>query len=80
MQFLNLIAIINQSFLTAFSSQWSKSYYTNDDTLNRFIYVVVFEVEELFLILKSEVSVPKTIILNEKPCSYSSILQSYYGY
>ena len=48
MQFLNLVAIINQSFLTAFTSQWSKSYYTNDNTLDRFIYVVVFEVEDFF--------------------------------
>ena len=32
--------------MTAFTSQWSKKYYVNDSTLNRFIYVAVFEVKK----------------------------------
>ena len=46
LQFLNLIGIVNQSFLTAFTSQWSKGSNSiiKDSTLNRFIYAIIFEV------------------------------------
>ena len=45
LQFLNLVGIINQGFMTAFASEWSKHYYLENSTLNRFIYVVIFEVK-----------------------------------
>ena len=49
MQFLNLIGIINQGFMTAFTSQWSKSSsFFEASTLNRFIYTAVFEVLNFF--------------------------------
>jgi hypothetical protein len=35
--------------MTAFTSQWSKSYFLNDLTLNRFIYVAVFDVKKCHL-------------------------------
>ena len=45
LQFLNISGIVNQAFMTGFTSQWSKgATYLKNSTLNRFIYVAIFEV------------------------------------
>jgi hypothetical protein len=47
LQFLNMFAIVNQSFMTAFTSTWSESnVFLSNSTLNRFIYTAVYEVSQ----------------------------------
>jgi hypothetical protein len=48
-----MFAIVNQSFMTAFTSTWSESHvFLSNSTLNRFIYTAVYEVSIMRLELK----------------------------
>jgi hypothetical protein len=80
LQFLNLIGIVNQSFLTAFTSQWSKtSSYIQDLTLNRFIFAIIFEVSFLsdVLIMLGKIIYRKISNSNKacRPCSMDNYLR-----
>ena len=48
-RFINVISIINNSFLIAFTSHWADTFF-GDNYKNRYIFVVVFEVNENFFL------------------------------
>ena len=58
-KFLNAVGIINNAFLIAFVSSWSKSDILEDSTQNRLIFVVAFEHVVFFLWLFIVILFPK---------------------